>query len=110
MHHSHTDIRDSDWATPANREATTKYFKLCQAHEEIIQLNVKVHHLHTAIHDEELHTSTVVQDLLVSNPLLGNELQCQWHPRMAINAVHSFHLDRIKKLPGFSGITGVRLN
>ncbi|KAG1718189.1 hypothetical protein EDB19DRAFT_1651231, partial [Suillus lakei] len=30
------DIQDKDWARPAHCEATTKYFKLCQAREEII--------------------------------------------------------------------------
>ncbi|KAG2149219.1 hypothetical protein DEU56DRAFT_869443 [Suillus clintonianus] len=41
-----------DWARPAHREATTKYFRLCRAHEEIIQLNIEIHWLRTAIHDE----------------------------------------------------------
>jgi len=36
LHDSHTDIQSKDWAKPAHREATTKYFKLCQAREEII--------------------------------------------------------------------------
>ncbi|KAG1881214.1 hypothetical protein F4604DRAFT_1879732 [Suillus subluteus] len=115
LHNSRTDIRNSDWATlsytiyptPAHREATTKYFKLCRAHEEITQLNVKVRRLRTAIHDEELHASAVIQDLLVLDPQLGNELQCQWRLHMAINAVHSFRLDRIEKLPGFSGIRDI---
>ncbi|KAG1792022.1 uncharacterized protein HD556DRAFT_1218165, partial [Suillus plorans] len=100
LRHSRTDIRNSDWATPAHREATTKYFKLCRAREEITRLNVEVRRLRTAIHDEELHTSTVIQDLHVSNPQLGNELRRQWRSRMAIDAIHSFRLDRI---PGFSG-------
>ncbi|KAG1827855.1 hypothetical protein DFJ58DRAFT_672461, partial [Suillus subalutaceus] len=55
LHNSRTDIRNSDWVTPAHREVTTKYFKLCRAHKEITWLNVEVHRLHTAIHDEELH-------------------------------------------------------
>ncbi|KAG1750458.1 uncharacterized protein EDB91DRAFT_1045863, partial [Suillus paluster] len=28
LHHSRADIRSNDWAKPAHREATTKYFKL----------------------------------------------------------------------------------
>ncbi|KAG1770560.1 hypothetical protein EV702DRAFT_977992, partial [Suillus placidus] len=107
LRYSRTDIRSSDWATPAHQEVTTKYFKLCRAHEEITRLNVEVHRLRTAIHDKELHISTVTRDLLVSNPQLGNELQCQWRPCMAIYAVHSFRLDRIERLPRFSGIRGV---
>ncbi|KAG2055886.1 hypothetical protein BDR06DRAFT_981630 [Suillus hirtellus] len=40
-----TDIQDKDWARPAHREVTTKYFKLCQACEEIIQLNIEIRQL-----------------------------------------------------------------
>ncbi|KAG2048302.1 hypothetical protein BDR06DRAFT_895899, partial [Suillus hirtellus] len=28
LHHLHTDIQTNDWAKPAHRKATTKYFKL----------------------------------------------------------------------------------
>lgn len=107
MRYSRSDIRSSDWATPAHREATTKHFKLCQAREEITRLDVEVRRLCTAIHDEEFHVSAIIQDLLISNPQLGKELQCQCRARMAINAVHSSRLDRIERLPGFSGIRGV---
>ncbi|KAG1767511.1 hypothetical protein EDD22DRAFT_978133 [Suillus occidentalis] len=42
---SRADIQDKDWVRPAHREATTKYFKLCRAHEEMIQLNIKIRRL-----------------------------------------------------------------
>ncbi|KAG1726758.1 hypothetical protein EDB19DRAFT_1608782, partial [Suillus lakei] len=80
------------------------HFKLCRACEEITRLVVEVCWLRTAIHDEEFHVSAIIQDLLISNPQLGKELQCQCCVHMAINAVHSFCLDRIERLPGFSGI------
>ncbi|KAG2108471.1 uncharacterized protein F5147DRAFT_745761 [Suillus discolor] len=54
------ELSKFDWATPAHQEVTTKYFKLCRAHKEITQLNVEVRRLHMAIHDEELHTSTII--------------------------------------------------
>ncbi|KAG1811935.1 hypothetical protein EV424DRAFT_1327328, partial [Suillus variegatus] len=40
--HSCTDIRELDWMKPAHREATTKYFKLLHAQEEVSRLNVEV--------------------------------------------------------------------
>lgn len=109
---SRTDIRNNDWAKPAHREATTKYFRLCRAREEITRLNVEVRRLRTAIHDETAKTSATINSLLVSDPLLSAELKHQWRLRAAINAVHSFRLDQIESLAGFSGIRGIgtRLN
>lgn len=112
MRDSRTDIRSNDWAKPAHREATTKYFRLCRAREEITRLNVEVRRLRTAIHDETAETSATIDSLLVSDPLLSAELKRQWRLRAAINAVHSFRLDQIESLAGFSGIrgTGTRLH
>lgn len=107
LRHSQVDIWTNDWAKPAHREATTKYFKLCRAHEEVTRLNVEIRRLCTAMHTEEIQTSAVIQDLLISDQRLAQELQCQWCSRAAINAVHSYHLDRIESLTGFSGVRGV---
>ncbi|KAG1895322.1 uncharacterized protein F5891DRAFT_960402 [Suillus fuscotomentosus] len=104
---SRTDIQDKDWARPAHREATTKYFKLCRAREEIIRLNIEIRRLRTAIHDETIDTSAVIDELLVANPLLAAELKRQWRSRAAINAVHTYRLDQIERLFGFSGISGI---
>ncbi|KAG1743590.1 uncharacterized protein EDB91DRAFT_1017387, partial [Suillus paluster] len=91
------------WTKPAHQEATVKYFKLCRAQEEIARLNVEVRRLRTAIHDEAIKMTTVITELLVSNPPLGHELQWQWKAREAVNAVHTFWLDQITLEPGFSG-------
>ncbi|KAG2112117.1 hypothetical protein DEU56DRAFT_698296, partial [Suillus clintonianus] len=91
------------WSKPGHREATTKYFKLHRAREEITRLNVEVRRLRTAIHDEELGVSDVMQELLVSDPHLACELQRQYRSRLAINAVHCYRLSRIEKLAGFFG-------
>ncbi|KAG2338066.1 hypothetical protein BDR05DRAFT_894215, partial [Suillus weaverae] len=42
LRHSCTDIQVLDWTKPAYCEATTKYFKLLHAQEEVSHLNVKV--------------------------------------------------------------------
>lgn len=107
LRHSRTDIRELDWTKPAHREATVKYFKLCRAHEEIARLNVEVRRLRTAIHDEAVQMMTVITELLVLDLPLAHELQRQWKAREAVNAVHTFRLDRITLQPGFSGSRGI---
>ncbi|KAL4062914.1 hypothetical protein J3A83DRAFT_4107817, partial [Scleroderma citrinum] len=49
-----------EWAKPAICEATTKFFKLCCAKEEIIQLNVEMCHLSTSIHNKEEKVSVAI--------------------------------------------------
>ncbi|KIK73058.1 hypothetical protein PAXRUDRAFT_37086 [Paxillus rubicundulus Ve08.2h10] len=75
LFHSRTDIREYQWSKPAVRVGTTTYFKLCHAHKEIIRLNVEIHRLCTAIHDENQETSRVIEDLLISEPHLRLEMQ-----------------------------------
>ncbi|KAG1775791.1 hypothetical protein EV702DRAFT_1180201 [Suillus placidus] len=102
-------LGDEDWAKPAHREATMKYFKLCRAHEELTRLNVEIRCLHTAIHTEQVQTTAVIEDLWLSDLKLAEELQRQWCSRAAINAVHLHRLDRIECLAGFSGVRDVGL-
>ncbi|KAG1739229.1 hypothetical protein EDD22DRAFT_982290 [Suillus occidentalis] len=104
LRHSRNDVRGNDWVRPAYREATSKYFKLLRAHEEIAQLNVEICRLRTAIYDEELHATAIIHDLSSSDPLLASELKRQWHSQAAINAVHNYRLDQIGSLMGFSGV------
>ncbi|KIJ58535.1 hypothetical protein HYDPIDRAFT_51570, partial [Hydnomerulius pinastri MD-312] len=85
--HSRTDVRDEDWAKPAHQEATTKYFKLQQAREELVHVSVEVRRLYTAIHDEENEISRVVSQLLPTDPFLASELQKQHHSWHAVNVV-----------------------
>ncbi|KIK32736.1 hypothetical protein CY34DRAFT_100864 [Suillus luteus UH-Slu-Lm8-n1] len=107
LRHSRTDIRSEDWAKPAHREATTKYFKLCRAREELTRLNVEIRRLRTAIHDEQAQTIAVIEDLHLSDPKLAQELRRRWRLRGAINAVHLHRLDQIECLTGFSGVRGI---
>ncbi|KAG2738887.1 hypothetical protein P692DRAFT_201842716 [Suillus brevipes Sb2] len=107
LRHSRNDIRTDDWAKPAHREATTKYFKLCRAREELARLNVEIRRLRTFIHFEQSQVTTVIEDLRRSDATLGDELQRRWRSRAAINAVHLHRLDRIECLPGFSGLRGI---
>ncbi|KAG1900180.1 uncharacterized protein F5891DRAFT_1128625 [Suillus fuscotomentosus] len=106
LQHSRSDVRSDDWAKPAYREETSKYFKLLRAREEITRLNVEIRRLRTAIYDEELQATAVIRDLSGSDPLLASELKRQWRSRAAINAVHVYRLDQIGSLTGFSGVRG----
>ncbi|KAG2364995.1 hypothetical protein BDR07DRAFT_1481848 [Suillus spraguei] len=47
--------------------------------------------------------TTVITELLVLDPPLAHELQQQWKAHEAVNAVHTFRLDRITLQAGFSG-------
>jgi hypothetical protein len=75
--------------------------------KEIVWLNIEFCQLHTAIHDEELQVTGIIHSLLISDPLLGSELKCQWCSQAATNAVHSSHLDQIASLAGFSRVNAV---
>ncbi|EGO04495.1 hypothetical protein SERLA73DRAFT_25601, partial [Serpula lacrymans var. lacrymans S7.3] len=82
-----TDICMQDWTKPANRAACVKYFKLCRAREEIVRLNVEMCCLQTAIYNEENKVTQVIQELNLSNPMLGGELKQQWLWHSAVNQV-----------------------
>ncbi|KAG1816409.1 uncharacterized protein BJ212DRAFT_1271868, partial [Suillus subaureus] len=87
LQHSCTDIHDHDWTTPAHCEATMKYFKLQYACEEIQHLNVEVHRLHTAIHNEEVKTVATICWLLEIDHMLALELKCRYQVHAAVNAI-----------------------
>ncbi|KAG6370016.1 hypothetical protein JVT61DRAFT_12534 [Boletus reticuloceps] len=101
--YSREDVRSNDWTKPAYREATTKFFRLQRAREEILRLNIEIWRLYTAIHDEETAVLTAIRNLTDSDPHLASEIQHWWQERTALNAVHLHHLAQIQGLPGFSG-------
>jgi len=101
------DIRDREWAKPAVREATAKFFKLCHAKEELIRLNIEIRRLRTAIHDEEAEISAAIMQLSESDQLLACELWRLHRSRFAVNALHIDRLNQIQKLYGFVQQVGV---
>ncbi|KAG6377663.1 hypothetical protein JVT61DRAFT_14428 [Boletus reticuloceps] len=107
LRYSQLGVHGQHWSQLAYREATVKYFKLHRAHEEVVRLNVEVRRLRTAIHDEDKHTRKVISELLTSNPPLGLELQQQYRMHAGINAVHLRRLDKIEKLPEYTGVGGI---
>lgn len=112
LRHLHTDVQDCEWTKPAVCEATTKFFKLCRAKEELIRLNVEMRRLRTSIHKEEDKVLTVIMSLLETAPFLARELQRSHRPCTAVNSIHLHRLDQIQKQYGCAEScgTGVRLN
>jgi len=108
LRYARNDIRDREWAKPAVREATAKFFKLCRAKEELIQLNIEICRLRTAIHDEEAEISAAIMRLSKSDQLLACELRRLHCSRFAVNALHIDRLNQIQKLYGFVQQAGVR--
>ncbi|KAI5994436.1 hypothetical protein EDD15DRAFT_2387767 [Pisolithus albus] len=100
LQHAQDDVRERIWAKPAVREATTKFFKLCRAKEEIMRLNVEMRRLRTAIHDEEREASQTIANFRHSDPLLAREFERLHQPRAAVNAIHIHRLDCLEKQYG----------
>ncbi|KIJ57834.1 hypothetical protein HYDPIDRAFT_45961, partial [Hydnomerulius pinastri MD-312] len=100
---SRADVRNDDWAKPAHREATVKFFKLCRAREELTRVEVEVRRLRTAVYNEEQEVRGVINRLMETDPKLGIELQRQHRQRTAINAIHIHRLNKIEASAGYAG-------
>ncbi|KAF7977125.1 hypothetical protein HWV62_4742 [Athelia sp. TMB] len=103
---SHRDITNEPWSRPVYREATTKFFKLRGAHEELVRVNVEARRLRTSIRDEHLLYESHIARLEPSDALLAAELRARYATRRRVNALHNRKLDKLEALPGFTGICG----
>ena len=81
---------------------------MCRAKEEITWLNVEIHRLRTAIHNEEKEVSQTIADLHGSRPLLACEFERLHKPRAAVNAIHIHRLHQIEKQYGLASGLGTR--
>jgi len=102
----HQDITHEPWAVPANRELTTKYFKVMRAHGEINRVNIKMCRLRTSTQDEHIMFEEHISHLQESNVLLAADVQRRYDTRWHVNCYHTLQLDAIEKLKGFAGICG----
>ena len=66
------DIRNLEWASTRNHQATICHLKIKQAKEEIIQLNVEIKQILTWINDETELFSSILEK--TTDPLLYNAL------------------------------------
>ena len=85
------------------RDATTKYYKLCRAREEIERLNIEVGRLRSFICEETEHTVHVIEELSRDEPSLAAELRHQWILRSSINTIHLQRLWQLQCEPYYTG-------
>ncbi|KIK13947.1 hypothetical protein PISMIDRAFT_117935 [Pisolithus microcarpus 441] len=97
--HCHADVQDNNWAKPAFWQAMVKFFRLQCAREELVCGSMEVCHLWTSIHNEEAHTTKVINELLISDCPLASELKKQHWPQHAINQLHLHRLEEIMHHP-----------
>lgn len=107
LRQSRSDIRQDDWAKPAHREATVKYFKLSRAREEVARIEVEVCRLQTAIHDEEQLMKATIDRLLQTDRPLATELERQHRCRSGVNSNILLRLNQIKTSVGYNGREGI---
>ena len=97
------DISTRPWASPAAQLAINTYFKLCQAEEEVIRLNVEICRMVTYLVDEERYLQaceTLYQD---THPALAHQISRYYSIHSRFTQLHLRSLKKISCLPGFSG-------
>jgi len=102
------DIRAMPWAEPARREATSYYFGIKRAKEEIVRLNVEITRLLTFMMDSHVDYFLAVQNQIIINPSLAHELSLAWEYQDHIHEAIVRKLVETSKLQGFSGELCVR--
>lgn len=102
--HSQADITNEPWTVPTNCEIASKYFKIIWAHEELIQLNMEIHRLHTSICNESIQLNTVLNKLHITDSLLASEVEYYHDFWWQINSVQLAWIQATYSLAGFNGI------
>lgn len=98
-----TDIRNLPWTEPSRHKATTYYFGIKRAKEEITRLNVEIIRLLTFMFDAQADYYHTIQRYLVSDPPLAHSLltELQYQNRISKTIISS--LKQTSQLKGFSG-------
>ncbi|KIK33852.1 hypothetical protein CY34DRAFT_26971 [Suillus luteus UH-Slu-Lm8-n1] len=97
------DISQYPWATPAARQATDLYFKMCRAKEEVLRLNNEIQRLVTYIHDEECYLHDCYTQLELSCPALAHQINLRRLVRSRANGYLLQRMADIAQLQEFSG-------
>jgi hypothetical protein len=98
-----TDIRYLPWTEPSRREATTYYFGIKRAKEEIVRLNVEIMRLLTFMFDTHVDYQLAIQKHVETDPSLAHSLFIQWQYEDRINTAIARKLLQTSQLNGFSG-------
>ncbi|KAG1889612.1 uncharacterized protein F5891DRAFT_1131821 [Suillus fuscotomentosus] len=96
------DVSQRPWASPVARRAMDLYFKMCQAREEIQQLNVEVRRLVTYIQDKEKYLRACEGQLKAVSPTLAHQVAIHRNVRGRFNSRHLKWVHEISTLPGFT--------
>ncbi|KAF8164965.1 hypothetical protein B0H34DRAFT_687229 [Crassisporium funariophilum] len=80
-----TDIRYLPWTEPSRREATTYYFGIKRAREEIVRLNVEITRLLTFMFDSHIDYYHAIQLCIIRDPSLACSLSREWQYQDRIN-------------------------
>lgn len=106
------DVSTRPWASPTARLAINMYFKLCRAEEEVVRLNVEIRRMVTYLVDEDRYVracEALYQDI---HPALAHQISRYRTIRSRFTPVHLRCLEKISRLPGFSGsvIPGISIS
>jgi hypothetical protein len=100
---SRQDIRSKPWAAPAARLATSQWYKYLRAGEEIMRLNVEIRRFQTYLHDEDVFLRSKETQVMLINLPLAHQIWRHRMERARFNRHHQRILEKICRLPGFSG-------
>ena len=106
LRHACNDVRQENWAKPANREATIQYLGLLRACEELTRLEVEIPRLRTQMVDEQLEYEDAIKRTEPVNAPLAGELRNHWACWQLVNKVHERCLRWIVELPEYRGLQG----
>ena len=98
-----TDIRCLPWTEPSRREATSYYFGIKRAREEIVRLNVEITRLLTFMYDTHVDYYCAVQRYMIEDPPFARSLSRQWQYQDRINESVVHKLVQASQLHGFTG-------
>ena len=96
------DICKKPWAMPAGCLAMDSYFKLLQAKEEIIHLNVEIPCLATYMRNEEAYLQVKKEEIWVANPALSHQIQVHRMEKSCYIEHHMTVLNTITSLKGYT--------
>lgn len=97
------DISTRPWASPTARLAINTYFKLCQAEEEVIRLNVEIRRVVTYLVDEDRYLRACEALYEDEDPMLAYQISRYRNIRSRFTPLHLRSLEKISHLSGFSG-------
>jgi hypothetical protein len=102
-----TDIRRLPWTEPSRREATTYYFGIKRAREEIVRLNVEITRLLTFMFDTHVDYHHAIQRFISEDLPLATSLTQQWQYEDRINESVVRRLIQTSQLRGFTGVLSI---